>query len=626
MEDIKENNKIVENEIKNPEENQNKIIEEEKNKIEKIPEQQNIIKEDSQKDLNNEIKNESKIKENLKINSLSKTESSRNFKILSESQTEKDYDSDNSALSNSDKSENDIDSITTRTSYNKNMDLETFYKQTRQYFIMTEGGTPIYSRYGDEIKNCSLSATFSAIITKFVVFNGGLNNEKESLNYIKNEYSLIVFLKKGKLFFITVSNKNDSVSFLYRQLELLYHQLLSVITNDRMHALEEKPSSCAKLLTNSNYLFEQIIEYASHSMVGILKSYQVLPIDNRSKLNEVCNKYRGEALITCLITLNAKEIIALSKSTAIELNYADMVLIQCLIMTCGSLRENESWVPLCMPGISADGFLQLYSNFLHPNQYGILYITEKQEQTSFSTFNELSRKIYDEIKEKGYLSSIEKAIETKKNAEFIKEEIQNNTQEINVESLKEFIKRTFSNKNSNTNNKENDSYNPNDIIGKSATLTEAYGHYRSNTIVKNKGHQSRLISIGKMATKQSSKNDPLLKMNYGIIHHKANTQFFTVNMHSHDHLTKEEKYVLKSYMKLYDYYISFSKSLTYPDNFFHIEKDNKFSHGIFVNENYIVFGTFNLFKPNDEIIEVLKDSAKLIKQYESNFFISLKQN
>ena len=149
----------------------------------------------------------------------------RNFKILSESQTEKDYDSDNSALSNSDKSENDIDSITTRTSYNKNMDLETFYKQTRQYFIMTEGGTPIYSRYGDEIKNCSLSATFSAIITKFVVFNGGLNNEKESLNYIKNEYSLIVFLKKGKLFFITVSNKNDSVSFLYRQLELLYHQL-----------------------------------------------------------------------------------------------------------------------------------------------------------------------------------------------------------------------------------------------------------------------------------------------------------------------------------------------------------------------------------------------------------------
>ena len=144
------------------------------------------------------------------------------------------------------------------------MNLETFFKQSRQYFIMTEGGTPIYSRYGDEIKNCSLSATFSAIFTKFVAFNGGTNNTQESLNYIKNEHSVIVFLKKGKLYFITVSNKNDSISFLYRQLELIYHQLLSVITNDRMHALEEKPSTCAKLLTNSNYLFEQIIEYIHH--------------------------------------------------------------------------------------------------------------------------------------------------------------------------------------------------------------------------------------------------------------------------------------------------------------------------------------------------------------------------
>ena len=619
MEEKNEQNQSVENKIKDSEDNQNKIIEDNNIKIEKISEQQNKIKEESQKQLFND--NQKENKENLKINLISKTLSSKN---LAESLVEEEYDSDNSALSNSDVSENDIDSITTRTSFNKNMDLETFYRQSRQYFIMTEGGTPIYSRYGDEIKNCSLSATFSAIITKFVVFNGGLNNEKESLNYIKNEYSLIVFMKKGKLFFITVSNKNDSVSFLYRQLELLYHQLLSVITNDRMHALEEKPSSCVKLLTNSNYLFEQMIEYTSHSMVGILKSYQVLPIDNRSKLNEICSKFRGEALITCLITLNAKEIIALSKSTAIELTFADMVLIQSLIMTCGSLRENESWVPLCMPGISADGFLQLYSNFLPPNQYGILYITEKQEQTSFSTFNDLSRKIYDEIKEKGFLPSIEKAIETKKNAEFIKEEIQNNTQEINVESLKEFIKRTFSNKNNNLNNKGNDSYNPNEIIGKSATLTEAYSTYRSNTIIKKNSHQSRLVSIGKIATKQSSKNDPLLKMNYGIIHHKANTQFFTVNMHSHDHLTKEEKYVLKSYIKLYDYYLSFSKNLTNPDNFYHIEKDNRFSHGLFVNENYIIFGTFNLFKPNDEITEVLKDSAKLIKQYESNFFISLK--
>ena len=518
-----------------------------------------------------------------------------------------EYDSDNSALSDSEISENDIDFVTKRTLKNKSMDLETFFKQNRQYFIMTEGGTPIYSRYGDEIKNCSLSATFSAIITKFVAFNGGANNIEESLNYIKNEYSLIVFLKKGKLFFIAMSNKNDSISFLYRQLELIYHQLLSVITNDRMHALEEKPSTCTKLLTNSNYLFEQIIEYTSHSMVGVLKSYQVLPIDNRNKLNEICSKYRGEALITCLITLNAKEIIAISKSSVIEIDFSDIILIQCLIMTIGSLRENESWVPLCLPGISADGFLQLYSNFLPPNQYGILYITEKQEQTSFSTFTELSRKIYDEIKEKGFLPSIEKAIETKKNAEYIKEEMENNIQEIHVDSLKEFIKKNFSNKNN---------------TGKNTSSIDM----KSSNPKKENIHQSRIISVGKIASKINSKNDPILKMNYGIIQHRGYSQFFTVNFHSHDNFTNEEKYALKSYIKLYDFYTNFRKNINNNDKYYHIVKDNKLSHGIYVNENFMIFATFNLLKPNDEITEVLKDSAKIIKQYETNFFISLKQS
>ena len=597
-----EQNPSNENEIKNPDNIQN----------------QNIIN-----DNQNDYKNENKIQENLKIKPNDNNESNE----LTQQTLYEECDSDNSALSNSDISENDIDSITARTTSNKNMDLELFYKQSRQYFIMTEGGTPIYSRYGDEIKNCSITATFSAIITKFVAFNGGTNNENESLNYIKNECSLIIFLRKRKLFFICVSNKNDSVSFLYRQLELLYHQLLSVITNDRMKALEEKPATCAKLLTNSNYLFEQIIEYTSHSMVGVLKSYQVLPIENRSKLNEICSKYRGDALITCLITLNAKEIIALSKSTVIELSFADMALIQCLIMTCGSLRENESWVPLCMPGISADGFLQLYSNFLPPNQYGILFITEKQEQTSFSTFTDLSRKMYDEIKEKGFLSNIEKAIETKKNAEYIKEEIQNDTQEINVELLKEFIKKTFSNKNNNNNNKNKESYNPNDIITKSTNLSDVYKTYKTSVRKDNTTtnmHVSRIISVGKIATKQNNKNDPILKMNYGIVQHRINSQFFTINMHSHDHLTKEEKYILKSYIKLYDYYVSLSKSMNNPDNFYHIEKDNKFSHGIYVNDTYIIFGTFNLFKPNDEITSVFKELIKLIKQYDTNFFVSLK--
>ena len=564
---------------------------------------------------------------NNKDNSQNKVEN--NNKPL-EQQILEEYDSDNSALSNSDISDNETDSIKTRTSTNKKMDIKTFYKQNRQYFIMNSGGTPIYSRYGDEIIFNSLFATFSAIITKFTVFNGGDN---ENLNYIKNEFSLIVFLKKGKIFLIAVSNKNDSVSLLYNQLEILYHQLLSIITNDRMHALEEKPSTCAKFILESNPLFEQLIEYTTHNLVLILKAYQVLPIDNRNKLNEICSKNRGEALFTGLLSANDKEIIAMNKSSVIELKYLDMILIQCLIMLKTISEEKELWLPICLPGISADGLLQLYYNYDPSNPYGILYITEKQENTSMSSFTESSQKIYDEIKEKGLLPAIEKALETKKNADNIKEEILNNPQEINVEALKEFIKTTFSSKNAK--NKSNSFY-PNEIIQKNPSFTEAYKTFTTSMIspsltnnlgninINNITSNTKLISIGKIVCKQNTKNDPFLKLNYGIINHRIYSQYFSVNIHSYEYLTKEEKYIMKSYIKLYDYYVSF-KNLSNENHFLHIEKDNKFSHGIYVTETYIILGTFNVFKPTNEIYEVLKDLVKIAKQNENNLFVSLKQ-
>ena len=596
---------------------------------EKKEENPNSKEEDDKKDDSSkqEKQNNNKNKELLKsktINTQKKDNQDKNMNNnIIEKEKSEEYDSDNSALSNSDISDNETDSIEQRTLTNTKMDLETFYNQSRQYFIMNSGGTPIYSRYGDKIINCSLFATFSAIITKFTVFNGG---NSENLNYIKNEFSLIVFIKKGELFLISVSDKNDSVSLLYSQLEILYQYLLSIITNERMKALEENPSNFAKLSLEKNpdTVFEQLIEYTSHSLVSILKAYQVLPVDNRNKLNEICSKYRGKSLITCLIAADDKEVIAISKSSLIELKYSDMILIQCLINIKILSGENELWLDICMPGISADGLLKLYYNYDRLNPFGILYITEKQENTSIDFFSENAKKIYDEIKEKKLIQNIEKSLSTKKNADNIKEEIKNNPQEINVETLKEFIKNTFSSKYSK--NKLNN-------LQKNQTFTEAYKNFSismanpsfNNNIgnLNNSLTKTKLISFGKIVCKQSEKSDPFMKLNYGIIYHRNNSQYFSVNIHNYDYLTKEEKYIMKSYIKLYDYFISF-KNLNIGENFFHIEKDKKFSHGIYVTENYILLGTFNVFKPTNEINDAFEELLKLVKKYENNLFVSLK--
>ena len=571
---------------------ENKIIEINKIEEEKKEENKEIIistktesKEDNQK-LNHKIIDENNIEELIGVEN-------ENEQIYNQEEKENSDDEDEPEYS-----KNDIEALYLRTKTNKTMKIEQFYEQKRHYFIMTEGGTPIYSRYGDEIKNCSLLATFSAIITKFTIFNNEKNSQ-EKLNYICNDNSIIAFLKKGKIVFIALSNKTDSISFLYSQLELLYQQLLSIVTSERMPLLEEKPSSCSTVLSGINESLEQIIEYSSNTMVGLLNSYHVLPIENRQKLNNICQKYLKNALICCLITPDAKEIISLSKSNIIKLSFNDMILIQCLIMSSDSLRTGESWVPICLPGISSEGFLQLYCNFVTTDKFGIIFVTESQEQKYFNDFVNLSRKIYNEIEEQKLLKNIENS---QKKEGVQKSKAMGEKSDISI--VKDFVEGTIGVK---------------EIIDKKEKEKNIRLQINKNVIRKKIS-----IHYGVYNPNNEFIKDPLIKLKYGIVKNKLLGQFFTVNFMNSDEISPNDRYIYSKYIKLYDMFNSMNTNTINVDNYFHIEKDNKYTHGIYVTDTYVILGTFNLFKSNEEVCELLKEIAKLIKTNDGNFFANFK--
>lgn len=91
-----------------------------------------------------------------------------------------------------------------KTKKNTEVKYEEFFTKKRHYLIMTDGGKPVYSRYGDEVENNSIFATISAMITKFTIFNS-TDTFKEELNVISNKKNKIVFMKKGQLIFISLS-------------------------------------------------------------------------------------------------------------------------------------------------------------------------------------------------------------------------------------------------------------------------------------------------------------------------------------------------------------------------------------------------------------------------------------
>ena len=472
------------------------------------------------------------------------------------------------------------------------MSIKDFYLQTRHYFIMTDGGAPIYSRYSDELEINGILATFSAIITKFVVFHNE-KNTCEKLNYISNDKTLIVFLKKNKLYFIALSNnKNESISFLYSQLEYIYNLLLSILTSQRIPFLEEKPNSCYNILTETYTLFENLIEKTSENFSSLLKSYKISLINERNKINEILNNNRKEAILSIIFTKDLNEIISISKSYLINICAMDIFLIQNLLTS--SFYENENWAQICLPEISNEGFLQIYSNFSNKN-FVVVFITENSEIEYFNKFSEYSKKIIKEIEEKNLVENIEKIYDFNEN--------NNNfdANEINERNIEIFVNKIF---------RENDFKLENSSKSLRTSLDEN----------NNKTNEKKTISN---VLFKNIKNDPFLKIKFCVVKNKLLNQFFSLNLNNNNN-NKIVNEILKIYNNLYDILNSQENNLININNFFHFQKNSYYLNVIYTNENYVCLSTFNLFISYDEAQNILKDFFKLIKNNENKFFVNIK--
>jgi hypothetical protein len=255
--------------------------------------------------------------------------------------------------------------------------------------------------------------------------------------------------------------------------------------------------------------------------------------------------------------------INISKCDAVGIIPNDIILIQNLILTNESLRITESWVPICLPGISDAGYLQLYCNFFEEN-LGIVFITQYQEHNYFLEFADQSRNIYDT---------------------FIKDKI--------CESVKNAINL----RDKNINNKL-------DTIKEDKILEELMNKLKNTTKAQS---STALPIIG----------DPFDKVLYLVCKHKSSNQMFNFRFNQFDNLTETEIKVIKDYARLYDLY---KQNINVKDFFYYVRDDNLLN-SVIVNDAYILFASLNFFSEFDEVNELLQEILKLIKSKEYYFFI-----
>lgn len=519
-----------------------------------------------------------------------------------------------------------------KTKRNAKIKLEEFFVKKRHFLIMSDGGKPVYSRYGDPIENNSIFATLSAMITKFTIFN----SNKENLNIISNKKNKIVFLKKGQLIFIALSKKNDCTSLLFSQLEYLYNQLMSILTISFYSKLEDNPSKCLSTMSGTENLFEQIIQYSSKSFTSLFNAYQVLNFfDERNKLNKIAEECRGDALYCIIMT--PYEIIALARSNQINVVSSDLVLIQTLIFCQEMLRSQESYVPICLPGISEQGYIQFYSNFSEEN-IGVIFVTENMDPMCFVKFQEQFNRLYQKLNSENYIEKIMNSFrinnnisgEFSLNKEKNKEKEEKEKSKIDAEFLmNELINKMSKGRNLKIAPKKSDKHQ----LIKTKTNIDIHSHNNKLAQINTENNISSKINDTESLNRGSSFRNPLGKgdklinkvfegIKYGVILNKKLRQYILLNFGMDFRtLDKLEKKLIHEYNILYD---KANEQVNENEEFFFIEKSEEFVNVIEVNESFLIICSYNFFSDYDEIGKKTKDLIKYMKKNENKHFIVFK--
>ena len=530
-----------------------------------------------------------------------------------------------------------------KTKKNSKMQLEEFFTKKRHFFIMSDGGKPVYSRYGDPIENNSIFATLSAMITKFTIFNSD-NSFKEDLNVISNKKNKIVFLKKGQLIFIALSKKNDCTSLLYSQLEYLYNQLMSILTISFYSKLGDNPSKCLSTMSGTENLFEQIIQYSSHSFTSLFNSYQVMNyLEGRDKLNKIAEEFRGDALYCIIMT--PYEIIALARSNQINVVSSDLVLIQNLIFCQEMLRSQESYVPICLPGISEQGYIQFYSNFSEEN-IGVIFVTENLDPMCFVKFQEQYNKLYEKLTNENYIDKImntfrlnnniynEYTLIKNKNKEITRNENekeidkednivnQDNTIEVDI-LIEELINKISKKKNVRTNSKK--------AVTKTMTTID------NNLQINNKANSDNIITkINSQDNIKTGlpnselfqvKNEKLMNkvfegIKYGVVLNKKLKQYILFNFDMDFRVyDKFQKDLIHQYNIIYD---KLKLEINENEEYSLIQKSKNFLNAVEANENFLIICSYNFFCDYEDVGRKTKDLMKYMRKNESKHFIIFK--
>ncbi|KAL4332614.1 hypothetical protein GQ457_07G034370 [Hibiscus cannabinus] len=243
-------------------------------------------------------------------------------------------------------------------------------KRKKHFFILSNSGKPIYSRYGDEHKLAGFSATLQAIIS--FVENGG-----DSVKLVKAGKHQVVFLVKGPIYLVCISCKDEPFESLRGQLELIYGQLILILTKSINRCFEKNSKfDMTPLLGGTDVIFSSLIHLFGWNPATFLHAYTCLPLayGTRQAAGAILQDVADSGVLFAILMCKHK-VISLVGAQKASLHPDDMLLLSNFVFSSESFRTSESFLPVCLPSYNPMAFLYAYVHFLDVNTYLMLLTT-----------------------------------------------------------------------------------------------------------------------------------------------------------------------------------------------------------------------------------------------------------
>ena len=240
-------------------------------------------------------------------------------------------------------------------------DAPSWAQHRKHVFILSSAGKPIFSRYGDESKLAPQMGLLQALIS-FVHDRG------DAIRYIRAGPVHIVFVLRGALYLVAVSSTGETVEHLWRQLGLLHAQIISILTSKVDQIFQRNASFDVRgLLGGTDRVMRSLLHAAGCEPAMLLQAIPCLrmPPAVRAELGRLLAAARPADLLFGLL-LAHNHLVTLMRPRRSALHADDLLLVMNTVASSSSFREDEAWLPICLPRFNDAGFLYAHISYVAP--------------------------------------------------------------------------------------------------------------------------------------------------------------------------------------------------------------------------------------------------------------------